>query len=707
MIAAPEARPATRATAKPRAVALKAGRDGAPAGMPRFLAGRPVAVSQPSDASEGHADRVADRVMSADAAGDLAAAAPCPSCAPGAPCAGCGAGGSGVQRAAEGAAPRATFAPALGGGQPLDSASRGFFEPRFGRDLGGVRVHAGPDDGALARSFSARAFATGNDVVFGSGEYAPGSDSGRRLIAHELAHVVDPAPGGAVEREAAVGDPVVLPPVASSGPAGGPLDAGPAPAPAAPATPVVATPAATPTAATTPAAAATPTAAATSALDAGVPADAGLHDAAPEPLPGGLPAPEATGMFDGLYGACGTPAEGLQRDAFALRHFHLDRNIPSTTFGMFDADYFPIAGIMPVTVNIKFNFVDADTAPGLLDGLLRALGGEDLSRFFWTDTEKADFKREYIARVSARWSFQHLMASTKPCWAFTARPFVSPHEVDSDAAAHYVATVHKSPGPGIDYKSGTNDPDTAHPNRPATTDLYSSDVKESPDFQSANVALSERQRIEGALAGAVASPVLFDQDSDTIRPAAAAALTTFASGCKAKNPSDPLIPLKLDAFASREGGLTHNVDLANRRAVAVRDFLAGLGVPQPIGVLGHGPVGAPGDAANRKVDITVDHAFESSYASNRYSVGEHEFGHMLGLPDEYQNNTTGTLGAQQTLYTGLVTSAGVPGPSAWGVFTSSQMAGGVDILLRHYLTLWEALGRMTDPDITQSQWSLR
>ena len=36
---------------------------------------------------------------------------------------------------------------------------------------------------------------------------------------------------------------------------------------------------------------------------------------------------------------------------------------------------------------------------------------------------------------------------------------------------------------------------------------------------------------------------------------------------------------------------------------------------------------------------------------------------MLGLPDEYQNNTTGVLGTQQTLYSGLVTAAGVPGPA--------------------------------------------
>jgi outer membrane protein OmpA-like peptidoglycan-associated protein len=423
------------------------------------------------------------------------------------------------------------------------------------------------------------------------------------------------------------------------------------------------------------------------------------------PLPAGVPA-TPTPLFDSLFGTCLTPEEGVRRDAFALRHMHLERYIPSTTFGMFDADYFPLVGLMPVTVKMKFNFVSADNAPGMLEWISRSMAGEDLSRFFWSDTEKADFKSAYIGRVSARWSAQHTMTSTKPCWDFRAIPLVTPVEVADDASAHYVTTVHKSPGPGIDYKSATNDPDVAHPERPATATLYQSDVREEPNFNSGSVATTERQRLESALAAAAASPVLFGNDSDVIAPAARPALTAFAAAARQKNPSDPLIPLKVDGFASLDGDATHNVDLSERRAVAVRSFLAGLGVTQPIGVLGHGPVGAAGDAANRRADISVDHAFETTYTSNRYSVGEHEFGHMLGLPDEYQNNTTGVLGAQQTLYSGLVTAAGVPGPAVWGVDTASQMSNGIDVLPRHYVTLWEALGRMTAPDIAQSEWSI-
>ena len=75
-------------------------------------------------------------------------------------------------------------------GQPLDRSARAFFEPRFGRDLSSVRVHTGSLAAASAQAVSARAYAVGSHVVFGPHEYAPGTAAGRRLLAHELSHVV-------------------------------------------------------------------------------------------------------------------------------------------------------------------------------------------------------------------------------------------------------------------------------------------------------------------------------------------------------------------------------------------------------------------------------------------------------------------------------------------------------------------------------------
>lgn len=76
------------------------------------------------------------------------------------------------------------------GGKPLPPATRSFFEPRFGRDFGDVRVHTGGEAVDLNRQLDAKAFTHGSDVYFGEGEYRPGSEDGRQLMAHELTHVV-------------------------------------------------------------------------------------------------------------------------------------------------------------------------------------------------------------------------------------------------------------------------------------------------------------------------------------------------------------------------------------------------------------------------------------------------------------------------------------------------------------------------------------
>jgi hypothetical protein len=81
-------------------------------------------------------------------------------------------------------------------GQPLDAATRGFMEPRLRQDLGSVRVHTGDRAAESARAVHARAYAVGRHVVFGDGEYAPGTDEGKRLIAHELVHTVQQGGGG-------------------------------------------------------------------------------------------------------------------------------------------------------------------------------------------------------------------------------------------------------------------------------------------------------------------------------------------------------------------------------------------------------------------------------------------------------------------------------------------------------------------------------
>ena len=75
-------------------------------------------------------------------------------------------------------------------GQPLDAQMRAFFEPRFGHDFSRVRVHTDAKAAESARTVNALAYTFGENVVFGSGQLRLETHAGQRLLAHELAHVV-------------------------------------------------------------------------------------------------------------------------------------------------------------------------------------------------------------------------------------------------------------------------------------------------------------------------------------------------------------------------------------------------------------------------------------------------------------------------------------------------------------------------------------
>jgi hypothetical protein len=109
----------------------------------------------------------------------------------------------------------------LSSGQPLDSATRAYFEPRFGHDFSRVRVHSDARASEFARLIDANAYTTGRDIVFGADRFAPGTTEGRRLIAHELTHVVQQSdahgaggtavPATSVQRDSSSSSPLMSP----------------------------------------------------------------------------------------------------------------------------------------------------------------------------------------------------------------------------------------------------------------------------------------------------------------------------------------------------------------------------------------------------------------------------------------------------------------------------------------------------------------
>jgi hypothetical protein len=90
----------------------------------------------------------------------------------------------------EGVAPPSVDRVLSNFGRPLEPSLRDDMERRFGYDFSNVRVHTGVEAEQSAREVNAHAYTVGNNIVFGTARYAPGVNEGRRLVAHELTHIV-------------------------------------------------------------------------------------------------------------------------------------------------------------------------------------------------------------------------------------------------------------------------------------------------------------------------------------------------------------------------------------------------------------------------------------------------------------------------------------------------------------------------------------
>jgi hypothetical protein len=156
-------------------------------------------ISEPGDALELEADEIVDQVMRIpDPECFMTPASPQLNCK----CAACEeetrrlqTTPTGSSEAAAGAGPDLVDEMLRTPGQSLDAELRTFMEPRFAFDFSGVRIHADRLAGDLADRLDAHAFTIENHVAFGHGRYEPRSSQGRRLLVHELAHVVQQGGG--------------------------------------------------------------------------------------------------------------------------------------------------------------------------------------------------------------------------------------------------------------------------------------------------------------------------------------------------------------------------------------------------------------------------------------------------------------------------------------------------------------------------------
>ena len=137
-----------------------------------------LTVNEPGDIYEQEADRIADQVMATPAHPAVSGAPPRIQRF------------SGQSNGQMDAAPASVDQALASPGRPLEPALRQDMEQRFGHDFSQVRVHSGAAAEQSARDVNAHAYTVGHNIVFGAGRFAPGTHEGRRLIAHELTHVV-------------------------------------------------------------------------------------------------------------------------------------------------------------------------------------------------------------------------------------------------------------------------------------------------------------------------------------------------------------------------------------------------------------------------------------------------------------------------------------------------------------------------------------
>ncbi|MBZ0236196.1 MAG: OmpA family protein, partial [Deltaproteobacteria bacterium] len=364
--------------------------------------------------------------------------------------------------------------------------------------------------------------------------------------------------------------------------------------------------------------------------------------------------------------------------------------------GNFDALYTPAVKELKATMRLKFDYTN-DKSTGvekMVEGLRRVFSDEWADKYaaahgMWTVKAKADFERDFQAHIMKQWSDRYTFTNVrepKDVWSKLGPVHVKLDLKTVPSGEHFTVTAHKGPGRA----------EVVRPNMK----LYEGDL--TPSAQFANTGADELGRLNAIMP----KQVLFDFDKSTVKAADAAQLEYTATYLR--RATQPKFIIDLVGHASNPGADKYNQRLSERRAEAVKAFFVtgGASAHHQVNATGVGETGATKDQLWQKVDLTaaVDPAFV-----NKLDTAGHEFGHMLGVGDEYGKK--GDKASHWDLvkkafgqkYADDVALKDVPGGG-------SIMRGGEEVRIYHYVTFWEALCRATlkaalpDPKFGFDDW---
>ena len=327
-----------------------------------------------------------------------------------------------------------------------------------------------------------------------------------------------------------------------------------------------------------------------------------------------------------------------------------------------------------------------------VQGLPAAQRAVTLADYQWSAAERAAWLGELEQVVEEAWGWQHSFFLNRPCWTWLGA------DVNVDTRLH---TGPKLPTDHLDletYKTPTGE------------SLRSFDVSHRVSHGAGTDSRDQRLRLASTTTGEkeydlLRESVEFAHDSDALSLSAQTALRDFIDQYDgaSSHPAWSRAQIELIGHTSSSGSEQYNTDLSERRAEAVRAFLAANGLSDaPIRVRtearGESEADQTADvASDRRVDLVVD-------GGARMVTAVHEFGHVFGLGDEYETSSQqiGDDAAHHDLVRAMTDSAGNPLPGAAVEHTGGIMSFGNEVRPQHYATFHDALERVTG----KQPWSL-
>ncbi|SIR53964.1 OmpA family protein [Aromatoleum tolulyticum] len=691
--AVPESKPA-RKEEEPETQA------GAPAAekhkTPGYLQAK-LAVSHPQDPEEREADQVAGDVRRAlRTPQDAAAGAPCPTCSGAAPrgslepaitppkkevlapkllravatgerektTAATGEGekagttpgakpsadapktaAGGADALAGKSAPPATeqrVAARQGQGAPLDPELRAKLEAQLGRDLSAVRIHTDAEADAMCVEMHARAFTVGNDVYFAAGSYAPESDAGLELLAHELAHVGQQAEAGGPQSAAPKLQRDFWDDLFGGG--GAPAD---------------------------------PMAACNKELDEAEKwAKAGPYPAAPQGIVGG----GGLGGFDAQYKPDPAEGDGILDITQGVAVQFKDTLVLSGGAIAPHPD-------LPVTPEITALAARLNAIP------IPLLRNAVLAAYQWTPVERAPWINHLKSLVETTWGGQHSFFLNKPRWSWLG------------------ADVHVTVDIGARAKAAGDHMETETYKLPTGERLLDYGIAQQVGSGSGVDAYDQTMRLASTTTdpredNLLRRSVFFGLNSDALDGTATGTLNGFINTFNGATAAAAHQEVRVEVVGhtSASGSEAHNLDLSERRAEAVRDYLANNGFANTASRVTITPRGEteadqtqPKLANDQRVDLIVDGGAGMISAT-------HEWGHAFGLDDEYLTGGTniGDPVAHDAMAKAMTDAGGTALPGAITEHNAGIMSFGTEVRPRHYATFHHALTTVT----AQSPWSL-